>query len=462
MSLHSARYILTAALAIAFAACGGQETTPRPDAGSDGPSAVVDAAPAGLDAPAVPDVAPPSPDSAPAPDVTLDLAPAPADAAVPDAAPDSSPPDQTPDRMADTAAPDAGPALALKLGTVTASGELCPEGSTAVSVGSDAFTLIFSAAVLEGDGSANAVTASCKIDIEVEVPAGYQFSSARFGARGAALTEDPPGTVLIDDRYAFQGPRDSAVFSTDLTGLNDDYLVIRRPLDLWSPSCQGSRRVHLLIDLTGSVRGRDVFFLDTLDGAFTVPEGLEWRRCGERDPIRPTPSAKNGVCEGVNKLPCLFGLICEFEGEVNELGTCIDPTERLPPQPFMETCGGYREITCADGLVCRFASPRSVAEKRLGYCLPAIGQKGDTCDGYPPIPCAPNLTCYQKSKRCVQDDGELNSPCGEGLRACRAGLTCNGSFCEVPRAAEGQPCGGAMNIQCRRGLVCTSGTCRRM
>jgi hypothetical protein len=458
----NARMILTtAAVAIALPACGGLSSTPAPEAG-----AARDAAPAAIDAP----TPPPSPDAAAAPDLATDVpgsagpdaSDPPADAAAADSAPDSSPPDRAPDRMPDGAAPDAGPALEATVRAITASGDLCPEGSTTVSINPTAFTVIFSEAVFNGDGTATPVARSCRLDIEVEVPAGYQFSSARFGSRGAALTDDPPGTVLIDERYAFDGQRDSAVFSTDLSGRNDDYLVVRRPLDLWSPSCGASRRVHLLVDLKGSASANDVFALDTLDGAFTVPEGLEWRRCGERDPIRPPPSPKDGLCEGVNKLSCQFGLICEFEGEVNELGKCVDPTERLPPQPKLETCGGHREITCADGLVCRFASPRSVAEKRLGYCLSAIGQKDDSCGGYPAVPCAPNLTCFAESQRCVQDDGERNSPCGDGLRACKPGLTCNGSFCDLPRAAEGQPCGGPMNIQCRRGLTCTAGTCRRM
>ena len=59
--------------------------------------------------------------------------------------------------------------------------------------------------------------------------------------------------------------------------------------------------MRLLIDLNAAVRGNDLFAMDSLDGAFTVPEGLQWRRCGERNPIRPDPSPKNGPCDGPNQ-----------------------------------------------------------------------------------------------------------------------------------------------------------------
>jgi hypothetical protein len=302
-----------------------------------------------------------------------------------------------------------------------------------------AFTISFSDATFAGEGRGTSVARSCRVTMTIDVPRGYQFSGARFFAAGAALADqDQPGTMLLADRYTFEGQRDSASFSSDLSRRNDSYVVARRPTDLWSPSCGASSRVRLVVDLTATVRGGlDLFALDTLDGAFTVPEGLLWRRCGETDPIRPPPSEKNQPCDGPNKLICAFGLICEFDGEVAELGSCIDPTETVPPQQAGDGCGGYRNIPCADGLVCRFASPRSVEEKRLGFCTPAVGNVGDTCDGVPAVPCAAGLTCFQKNHKCVRDDGEMGSPCGEGLRDCKPGLVCNGSFCAVPRPRDG-------------------------
>jgi hypothetical protein len=441
----------TLGVVLVLAGCGTEpRPAPRPDAASADAAIAATDVPVdragAADAPATPDGAAPTPDAradAAAPDAPGDLA---ADGAT-DAGADAGLRDAA---LGDTTAPDAGPALALTIGRFELSGELCPEGSTTVSTSPDAFTVIFSEATFAGEGPRTSLTRTCRVAMELGVPAGYQFSSARFLARGGVFSQVPAGTVLFDHRFSFEGRRDSAFFSSDLSGGDDDFLVVRRPVDLWSPSCDGSSRVRLLIDLTATVQGgNDLFALDALDGAFAVPDGLEWRRCGEIEPIRPPPSGKGGPCDGVNKLQCLFGLICEFAGENVELGSCIDPTEVVPPQPTGEQCGGYRAIPCADGLVCMFASPRSVAEKRLGFCTPASGNQGDSCGGHPPVPCAAGLTCNPQGKRCVRDDGELGSPCGEGLRACNAGLTCNNSTCAVPRAGEGQPCGGPTNIQCR-------------
>ena len=415
-----------------------------------------------MDAP-VDDAAPvPGPDGASSPDV----APATLDGGTDGASVDTGEPeagggDRPADRGGDRS-PDAGPELALTIGAFETSGELCPDGSVVVNPAATAFTLVFSDATFAGEGGTAAISRTCRVAIELGVPAGYQFSSARFISRGVVLSDEgAPSTILFDNRYSFEGPLDSVFFSSDLTGSNDDFEIVRRPVDLWSPSCSvGASRVRLLIDVTASVQGgTDLFALDALDGAFTVPEGLEWRRCGELEPIRPSPSPKGGSCDGVNKLPCAFGLACEFSGENVELGSCVNPTEMYPPQPNGERCGGYRGIPCAGGLVCMFATSRSVVEKRLGFCTPTVGAERDSCGGYPPISCLDGLTCNPQGKRCVRDSGELGAPCGEGLRACNAGLACNGSTCVVQAASEGQPCGGPLAIVCRRPLVCRTGTC---
>jgi hypothetical protein len=442
--------------ALSFVACGGI-SPPKPDVDAASPDAATapDGAITGNDAA----IDQPVPDAAG--DVAVMPDASPADSAAPDAgAADTRPPDGSVDTRPDSSA-DAGPPLALGIGRFELTGELCPEGSTTVTTSASAFTAIFSAATFAGEGAATTISHSCRLAIELQVPAGYQFSSARFGASGVALSEVPPGTVIFTDRYSFEGQRDAASFSTDLSRTNDNYVIAHRPVDLWSPSCSGNSRVRLFVDMTASVRGNDLFALDALDGAFTVPEGLQWRRCGERDPIRPDPSPRNGECAGPNQLLCQFGLICEFRGEVQELGECIDPTEVVPPQPSGEECGGHRNIPCADGLVCMFASPRSVTEKRRGWCTPAMGGEGDNCGGYPQVPCQAGLTCNPQGKRCVRDDGQLGSPCGEGLRACNAPLTCNGSSCVVPTAREGQPCGGPLDIKCRAPLMCVANVCRR-
>jgi hypothetical protein len=435
--------LLTASLgsAIACVACGGL-SQPAPDAGTgDAPMIATDAAVTGTDVPvAEPDASvvadrPPSADLAvPPPDAVADLNPAgTSDGAGVDASsPNAGVRDGAVDGRVDSSA-DAAPKLALTLGEFEITGALCGEGQSQVFTVPDAFTMVFDAFV--NDGGAQ----TCRVAIELGVPVGYQFSSVRFDTRGFVGGDDPTRPVLFEGRYSFEGRPDSAVFSTDVaqfsrSGPNDDFILSHRPIDLWSPSCDGQSRVRLLIDLTGNVPPNDLLAIDSFDGTFTIANGLEWRRCGETQPIRPPPGEAGEDCDGVNKLICGSGLVCELGPSANlpniipgnEIGQCVDPAERLPPQAKNEQCAGHREIPCAAGLVCWSKNAGDAAEKRLGFCTAAVGADQDSCGGFPAVPCAAGLTCYQKGNRCVRDTGALDSPCGEGLRACNPGLRCDG------------------------------------
>jgi hypothetical protein len=347
---------------------------------------------------------------------------------------------------------------------VTCEGDLCPPDSISVSVSEagDAFTTIFSDAIIAGEAG-RLQQRTARVGIDVLVPAGYQISSVPLALRGAAMQGEEQGFTVVSTRTSFAGASRSRSLVHDLSADADNFVLLDRAQNLWSPTCssQTPTTVRLNFDVTAWVFGQDrLFALDTIDGGLTFIDGLEWRRCGQTSTLRPPPAEAGKVCGGLNAQTCTAGLACEYTFEVSDRGECVDPGEVVPPQPAGEFCGGYRDIPCAEGLVCQFASERSIAERRRGACTPAIGGEGDSCGGFPEVPCAEELTCFQQNMQCVHDTGEFKSPCGEGLTACQEGLVCNGSYCAAPSAAQGEACGGPLEIRCKRGLVCQDGLCQ--
>jgi hypothetical protein len=345
---------------------------------------------------------------------------------------------------------------------VTCEGDMCPEASYLASVSDTAFTTTFSEATISGEPE-RLTRRSARLHIDLVVPAGYQLGSAPMSLQGSASHTAAQGFTLATTRYAFEGSSRSRFFVHELSSGPDSFLLADRPRDLWSPSCAASTptTVRLNVEVTAWVMGAErLFALDSIDGAFTYLEGLEWRRCGESAPLRPPPGEIGATCGGLNEQPCAAGLACEYTFEIATLGACVDPNQVVPPQPAGEYCGGYRAIPCAEGLACRFASERSVVEQRRGACTPTPGAEGDSCGGYPDVPCAEELTCFQQNMQCVHDTGAFKSRCGEGLTPCREGLYCNGTYCAAPSASQGEACGGPLEVRCKQGLVCADGVCQ--
>lgn len=322
--------------------------------------------------------------------------------------------------------------------SLTYSGDLCPDGSALGRYGapgavvSDAFTVIFSQATI--NAPKGAVTRTCRVVLELDVPAGYQFGSPYFVSRGLGQPGDPRGVVKLDTKYGFDGASESSAFTLDLGAKpQGDFTATDRALAIWSPSCAAPAspsRVRLDIDVSVSVDGEAMFALDSLDSALSYRDGVDWRRCGETQPQSPPASAKAAYCGGPHNQPCGSALSCELDGEA-VLGTCVDAQESVPAKPMGESCGGVRAIACQAGLVCVFASAQSVSEKRLGRCTPEVGGEGNFCGPYPTVPCGNGLSCDSaKSHTCVSATGALDSHCGEGLPECNAGLQCAGSYCK--------------------------------
>jgi hypothetical protein len=299
--------------------------------------------------------------------------------------------------------------LKVQIQRITYSGDLCPAGTLAGAGDSpsdfttDAFTLVTSASTIEGQAAP--VAKLCQFAIDLQIPAGYQMGIPVARTRGFV---EGDGHILLGTEYSWTGGSGARSSVTDLTGKNADYLVTDELHDgPWSPTCGDSHVAHLVVNVAAAVIGADTLFTyDSLDAGLAYRDGLDFRRCGDPEPLQAPPGQAGEYCGGMHARACTAGLDCEYalerglEDRVE--GKCIDPNEKLPPQPSQSACGGVRGITCQDGLTCMHSSQKAKDEEHTGLCTPSVGGAGDWCEGVPEIPCA-------------------------------AGLVCNGSFCAPPK-----------------------------
>jgi hypothetical protein len=340
-------------------------------------------------------------------------------------------------------------------------GPFCAPGSTAVDLEGDHFQLDFSSAIVESDETS---TGFGEVDVDFDVPSGFQFSPGHYFAGVAADRADPATGVVLERRYTFDGTSDTRSFSTEVaegSGRLQD-----SPEQFWSPCSEDQHAVRLRVRLGATVDGHGSFALESFAGNFHRLEGVQWRRCGDSDPI-PEPAGDEGApCGGGTRLVCRAPLACEL-GEHSDSGTCVDPAEVLEPQPIHEPCGGVRAIRCQADLVCHYNEPDSAGLGKLGRCARPVGLEKDVCSGHPDIPCADGLACFPVvgASICERIDGELDARCGDDLPPCKEGLECGGERCRHPLAQEGEPCGGPEKIECatRAGhrLQCIDGICQR-
>jgi hypothetical protein len=351
--------------------------------------------------------------------------------------------------------------LRVKVESITYSGDLCPPNTLAIIDGTpdtpvDAFTIATSASYVAVTSTPAA--ARCQFVVEMTVPDGYQMGSPIGVARGFVMTS-PQSTVILGTNYAFDGASGARPYVNDVTNAKDGlFETIDEPKGLWSPTCGGSHVARLLIDVVAAAIGQDTYVsLDSYDMGLTYRDGVQFRRCGETEPLEAPPGAKGQYCGGIIKRPCAQGLACQYDLEYGPEdyveGACVDPTEQVPPQPVQGKCGGYQQIACEPGLACWHSSTKAEQNEHTGRCTPASGGAGDLCGGSPVVPCAAGFACVGES--CAVADGTFNAACGDGLTACNAGLHCASARCVSDPVGEGGTCGGDRSVPCAKGLKCT-------
>jgi hypothetical protein len=338
---------------------------------------------------------------------------------------------------------------------------------------------------------------SCRLSVDLDIPAGYQMALPLQTWRGVSRHD-----LDLSVDYRFDGTGDPpASFSHAFpyTGGEGSWIFTDHSTAIWSPSCGSTQRVRLITDVTMQI-GADTALLtiDTVDFVTARSHGVAWRRCGEGSPIDDGPAGVGEKCGGALNRSCAAGLACAIQAGHPDTagdGICVDPNQKTAPQPRGESCGGPANVACQDGLQCTYLTQQSLDAHELGSCEPAVGGKGDRCGGtfVPQLSCASGLYCILNDDsaqwECGTATGELGSQCGSGLPACVSGLSCadavkrcvatvdkaqtcddlhvcgdglrcSGGTCH-PTAKPGEPCGGPDDIVCVRAVGVPNPVCQK-
>lgn len=314
----------------------------------------------------------------------------------------------------------------------------------------------FSDAVLESDPETlesgpetlQTVSGACRVSVELELPAGYQMAGPL--ASWAGYAQDGWHTR----RYGYSG---EAEVTFPEQAAEDANFSVFEQAQIWSPTCQQSRRATLVATFAADVRGR--LHLDRFIIRTDYRGGVKWRSCAGEDFSTP-PGEEGERCGGPQALPCRAGLECEIPAVPAVDGACVDPHEPVPPASRGNVCGGPRDIPCEDGLTCWLPDRESSQRDYAGYCMASQGDQRDPCEtGIPALPCSDGLYCHPTSRRCTEADGTLGSYCGPATPPCRdelfcdeTTLVCTASGTPQPPAELGEACGRAA-----RGAPCVSG-----
>jgi hypothetical protein len=201
-------------------------------------------------------------------------------------------------------------------------GTLCPPDSIDHSLlPQDVVTIIFSDGEVRAEAySPRAESRSCLLTFDVEVPAGYQFSSPTFVYRVEGETGGLT-RLRLTRRYAFQA---AGPWTYRASIIGDGSAVVEDQPDQWSP-CTGTNRVRLLVDVTAAVeRGPGALWADSFEAQLGYMEGAVFRRCGTSQPFVPPPSGAGEPCGGPHDQPCASGLACHLQegSPPGSIGSC--------------------------------------------------------------------------------------------------------------------------------------------
>jgi hypothetical protein len=350
--------------------------------------------------------------------------------------------------------------------------------------------------VVDVIASAELSSASCRIQVELDVPFGYRLSMPAAQLELSHASPRSSAKWTARQRYGNQPRFTSERLGTEQNVSEGTWTISSRGTPL-SPSCQGTRVSY---ELELSARNFAFAPLDRVLLPFRYDRGVRIERCGGGRVVPPA-SAADGFCGGASGHPCAPELSCDrgqLTFDETGDGRCVDPSASTEPAAYKDLCGGAQKTACATGLQCVWAARDSIEDPRVhGICLEHFSAELEPCGGHPDVGCDDGLTCWRSvfatdsafgncrptlGKKegdvcggtpellcdvglscaggvCLRTDGEVGARCGvEGL-VCKDELTCFHNSCQdwsafPESAARGEKCGAFVKLRCQPGLSC--------
>lgn len=201
------------------------------------------------------------------------------------------------------------------------SGNGCPVGSVAHNLAPDgkAFTLLFDQFIVDGSNAGQA-SKSCRVDIDMVVPAGLTYALYCLDYRGYASLEDT-AQAQQSTTYQFGSQQPVSIGNLRLKGpYSDDYyyqLVTPHERLAWA-DCSGTTRT-VRLDTTIVVKGNGFMTLDSADGELKHHYGIYYKKCTPPPPPPPPPKPKHQV----------LSLSMPGNGFDGDLDLCLNPKTGL-------------------------------------------------------------------------------------------------------------------------------------
>lgn len=360
-----------------------------------------------------------------------------------------------------------GPAsVQPKIVAYTAEGDLCPEGTRVdlLNEGASLIAKLSSSVGSELGGGSGSFTGTCRLALDLVIPAGYTFRDPLLCAKGNLQPVNDFAKADITSRFVIAGGSSGATASSVRTSAStgadgSEFLACQTVRGLSAPNCNGlqTQRVRLEGEVTTKLLNTGVVSFQELSLDLSYDRGAKIAACAGRP--MPSPSAAGGACGGYNAQQCAAGSVCSFDyRDLNGVysGVCVTPS--LQPVALGEPCGGTVGDECERGATCvpsRAAS--GTADLRLtGTCRRTDAKVGQQC-GTDNVLCGLGLRCSE-ARLCVNTPGADGDPCGPNLPLCGAGLECPallGAQCIPLRAPSGAACDLAARQFCQEGLSCS-------
>jgi hypothetical protein len=170
---------------------------------------------------------------------------------------------------------------------ISGEGDGCPLDTIATNISPDgaAFTTIFAEfqIFVEGGRKARRVSRSCRIDLDLLLPVGWQVAVISIDQRGYAEIPDG-GKARLETKLSFAETRRSRKVRNTIHGPYADDFQFSRDVKLrnlrWSP-CGGAATLEIDVKATVKARrGQDALLaLDSVDGELEQDLGLTYRKC---------------------------------------------------------------------------------------------------------------------------------------------------------------------------------------
>ena len=358
-----------------------------------------------------------------------------------------------------------------KIVAYTLEGTLCPDGTRVdlLNGGASLIAKLSNSIGSELGGGSGSSSGTCRLSLDVAIPAGYTFRDPLLCAKGNLQPVNDFAAASITSRFAIagggSGTTSASVRTSASTGVDgSEFLSCQTVRSLRAPSCNASqmKTVKLTGEVSTKLLNSGVVSFQELSLDLSYDRGATIAACGGR-PL-PAPGAPGAACGGYNEHPCAAGSVCSFDyKDLNGIysGTCVAPS--LQPVALGDPCGGAVGDACQRGATCvPSRAANGTADLRLtGTCRRTDAKLGQAC-GTDNVLCGSGLRCSE-AQRCVNTPGADGDACGPGLPLCGDGLECPpllGAQCISLRAPRGAACDLAARQFCQEGLSCTlEGTC---